>query len=53
VDPQRPVGWIDVWNVVRASALRRLGKPLLVLYALLAILGLVVVVVSVFVMRFS
>jgi hypothetical protein len=29
------VGWSDVWNGVKASALRRLGKQLLVLYALM------------------
>ena len=51
--PQRPVGWSDVWSVVKASALHRLGKPLLVAYALLAVFGLVVVAVSLLVMRFG
>src|SRR5262249_42477594 len=52
MNQERPVGWIDVWNVVKASAVRRLGKPLLVLYALLAVFGLVVVG-SMLVMRFG
>lgn len=51
MDPQRPVGWGDVWAVVEASALKRLGKRLLVLYAALFVFGLVVVAVSIFVMR--
>ncbi len=41
------VGWRDVWAVVRASALRRLGKPLLLTYLGLAMFGVAVVVASV------
>ena len=37
----------DVWAVVKASAVNRLGVPLLKLYALLIIIGIVVVVSSV------
>jgi hypothetical protein len=45
------VGWREVWAVAKASAERRLGKPLLTAYALLALAGLAVVAISVVVMR--
>ncbi|MGO9837948.1 MAG: hypothetical protein ACLP1X_27510 [Polyangiaceae bacterium] len=40
-----------MWSVVQASAERRIGTPLLLLYLGLALFGLGVVVVSVIVMR--
>jgi hypothetical protein len=40
-----------VWAVVKASALRRLGRPLLVWYAVLLGIGVVVVLASLLVMR--
>jgi hypothetical protein len=43
--------WRGVWAVVRASAERRLGKPLLLTYLGLAIFGAIVVIVSVVVMH--
>lgn len=49
----RPAGWADVWAVVKASALKRIGKPLLVLYAGLAVFGLVAVALSILAMRFG
>ncbi len=42
---------VDVWAVVKASAVNRLGKPLLRLYALLFVLGAVAVAVSTIAMR--
>ena len=44
------VGWPDVWAVAKASAERRLGRPLLATYAVLALFGLTVVAISVVVM---
>ena len=41
-----------MWAVVRASAEKRLGKPLLWTYLLLAGVGAVVVVVSIVAMHF-
>jgi hypothetical protein len=38
-DERATVGWRDVWVVVRASAERRLGRPLFVIYLVLAIVG--------------
>ena len=52
VDIRATVGWQDVWAVVKASAQRRLGKPLLVAYLVLALVGLTVVAVSIAVMHF-
>ncbi|MGO9837776.1 MAG: hypothetical protein ACLP1X_26610 [Polyangiaceae bacterium] len=49
---QGAVGWPDVWAVIKASAERRLGKPLLKAYVFLAVFGIVVVAVAVLVMRF-
>lgn len=43
----------SVCAVVKASALRRLGRPLLVWYAVLLALGAVVVLASLLVMRFG
>lgn len=45
------IGWRDVWVVVKASAERRLGKPLLMAYLFLALFGIVVVVVCIAAMR--
>ena len=43
MDQRTAIGWRDVWAVVKASAERRLGKPLLRAYLLLAVFGVVVV----------
>jgi hypothetical protein len=43
VDRRTAIGWRDVWAVVKASAERRLGKPLLRAYLFLAVFGIVVV----------
>jgi len=51
-DERAHIGWRDVWAVVRVSADRRLGRPLLVAYLLLALFGIAVVVLSVIVMHF-
>ena len=45
------VGWRDVWTIVKESAERRLGKPLLLLYLALAIVGAIGVAVSLLAMR--
>ena len=45
------LGCPSVWTVIRASAHARLGKPLLTLYLLLAVFGIVVVAVSVVAMH--
>jgi hypothetical protein len=42
-----------VWDVVKASALHRLGKPLLLTYFALLVFGVVVVLGSVAWMRFG
>lgn len=42
-----------VWDVVKASALKRLGKPLLIWYGVLLVIGVVTVTVSLLVMRFG
>lgn len=41
------------WEVVKASALRRLGKPLLLTYLALLVFGVLVVLGSVALMRFG
>jgi hypothetical protein len=51
VDQRTAIGWRDVWAVIKASADRRLGKPLLKAYMLLAVVGIVVVAVSVVIMH--
>jgi hypothetical protein len=51
VTEQRPIGSREVWGVVKASALHRLGKPILVWYAALFAFGLIVVAASVVAMR--
>jgi hypothetical protein len=43
--------WRDVWRVIKGSAERRLGKPLLMMYLVLAIVGAVGVAVSLLAMR--
>jgi len=52
VDRRAAVGWPDAWAVIRASAERRLGKPLLKAYFFLAVFGIVVVAVALLFMRF-
>ncbi len=47
------VGWGDVWEVVKASAERRLGGPLLLMYLVLAIARAVTVAVSLLAMRYD
>lgn len=44
MDQRRAIGWRDVWVVVKSSAERRLGKPLLMAYLFLALFGIAVVV---------
>jgi hypothetical protein len=51
MDRRTAVGWPDLWAVIKASAERRLGKPLLKAYLLLAVFGIVVVAVALLVMR--
>ena len=51
MDQRTAIGWRDVWAVIKASADRRLGKPLLKAYMLLAVVGIVVVAVSVVIMH--
>jgi len=46
------VAWRDVWAVVKASAERRLGKPLLVAYLVLSLVKVAVIAVSVLVIDF-
>jgi len=52
VDRRAAVGWPDVWAVIKASAERRLGKPLLEAYFFVAVFGILVVAVALVVMRF-
>jgi hypothetical protein len=51
VKPRTEVRWADVWIVVKASAERRLGKPLLKMYFLLAVFGIVTVAISIIVLH--
>jgi hypothetical protein len=51
VDRSAAIGWPDVWAVVKESAERRLGKPLLKAYFFLAVFGIVVISVSIVVMH--
>jgi hypothetical protein len=51
VDRRAAIGWPEVWAVIKASAERRLGKPLLKAYFFLAVFGIVVVAAAVIVMR--
>jgi hypothetical protein len=50
-DERVRVGWRDVGLVIKESAERRLGKPLLLMYFVLAILGAVSVAASLLAMR--
>jgi hypothetical protein len=50
-DEWTTVGWRDVWVAVKASAERRLGKPLLLMYLVLAIAGALAVAASLLAMR--
>jgi hypothetical protein len=52
MDRRAAVAWPDVWAVIKASAERRLGKPLLKAYFFLAVFGILVVAVAILVMRF-
>jgi hypothetical protein len=51
-DERGNVGWRELWAVVKTSAERRIGRPLLVAYFVLALVGVVVVAVSVLVNYF-
>lgn len=51
MDQRTAIGWRDVWVVVKSSAERRLGKPLLMAYLFLALFGIVVVVVCIVIMH--
>ena len=51
MDQRTAIGWRDVWAVIKASAERRLGRPLLKTYLLLALFGIVVVGVCIVVMH--
>jgi hypothetical protein len=51
VDQRTAVRLRDVWAVIRSSAERRLGRPLLTAYLLLALFGLLVVGGSLVLMR--
>jgi hypothetical protein len=44
-------GWRDIAAVIKASAVNRLGRPLLAAYALLALVGLAVVGISIVLMH--
>jgi hypothetical protein len=50
-DERVRIGWRDVCLVIKESAERRLGKPLLVMYLVLAVAGAVSVAVSLLAMR--
>jgi hypothetical protein len=50
-DERATVGWRNVWAVVKARAERRIGRPVLVAYLVLALFGIVVVAVSIVVMH--
>jgi hypothetical protein len=52
VDRRTAVRWPDVWAVIKASAEKRLGKPLLKAYFFLAVFGIVVIAVALLIMRF-
>jgi hypothetical protein len=51
MDGRSKGAWRDVWLVIKDSAERRLGKPLLMMYLVLAIVGAVGVAVSLVAMR--
>lgn len=51
VDRRAEIGRPDVWAVIKASAERRLGQPLLKVYFFLAVFGVVVVAVSIVIMH--
>lgn len=50
--PPANVPWKDVWNVVKASAERWIGRPVLVAYLVLAIVEAAVVAASLVAMHF-
>jgi len=51
-DERTTIGWRDVVAVVKASAVRRIGQPLLIADFVLALAGIAVVALSVVVMYF-
>jgi hypothetical protein len=51
VDQRTAIGLRDVWAVLRSSAERRLGKPLLMAYLFIALFGLLAIGGSLVVMR--
>jgi hypothetical protein len=51
VDQRTAIGWPEVWAVIETSAERRLGKPLLKAYLLLAVVGIAVVTVCIVIMH--
>jgi hypothetical protein len=51
VDQRTGVGSRNVWAVIRSSAEKRLGKPLLMAYLFIALFSLLVVGGSLVVMR--
>jgi hypothetical protein len=53
MDQRTAVGWPEVRAVIKASAEKRLGMPLLKAYVALAVVGIVVVVVAVAIMRWG
>ena len=53
MDQRTVIGWRDVWAVIKASAERRLGKPLLCAYLFLAIFGIVVIAVCIAIAHFG
>jgi len=52
-DESTPSPARQFWEVVKASALRRLGKPLLLMYLALLVFGVPIVLGSVALMRFA
>jgi hypothetical protein len=52
-DDERPLAHSRAWAVIRASALHRLGKPLLLAYLWLLAFGVVVVLGSLLWMWFG
>lgn len=51
MNQQSAIGWRDVWSVIRASAEKRLGTPLLKAYLFLALFGILAVGVCILIMH--
>jgi hypothetical protein len=51
VERPRAIGWAEVWAVIKASALQRIGRRLLLAHLVLALFGVVVVTISIVVMQ--